>query len=138
MWDEQGRGECCHGFSIIPKVIGWDFQALAESSCADSWCSLPLLCAGSEPLPEHQLQQSSDLHGSDPKHGLPRVFQAPSIPSFQALSFLYVVDKPLFLLLVHTSSALTSVRCQFRGIFCCLFLSYMAFFTSLGVLSSSF
>lgn len=101
VWDEQGRGECCNGFNIIPTVIWWDFHpgliCQAQSSCADSPCSLPLLCADSEPFPEHQLQQNfAVLNGSNPWHGLPRVLQAPFTPSFQVLSFLYLVDKHLF------------------------------------------
>lgn len=62
MWDEQGRGECCHGFNIIPKVIWWDFHfdliRWARSSCADSLCSLPVLCAESELVPEYQLYKT--------------------------------------------------------------------------------
>lgn len=85
VWDEQGRGECCNGFNIIPKVIWWDFQRWlgmpGTGSCADPHCSLPLLCAGRELLPEHQLQQNWGLNGSDPEHGLPR--------DFQLLSFIF-------------------------------------------------
>lgn len=108
---------------------GWEGQAEAAVliPAAHSHCCVL--------LPEHQLQHSSGLNGSDPEHGLPRVFQAPLIP-FQTLSFLCVVDRHLFPLLVHTISALMLARCHsFKGFF---FLSYIAFFTPYGVFYFSF
>lgn len=129
--------------TLSPKSYGgistrWLGAAGTEQLCS-SLCSLPLLCAGTEPLPEHQLQQSSILNGSDPEHGLLAKSFSGSFIHFQALSFLCVVDKHLFPLLVHMVSALILARCHsFKGLFFCLFLSYIGFFTPLGIFSFSF
>lgn len=115
VWDEQGRGECCNGFNIIPKVIWWDFHPSsihqAQSSCADSHCSLPLLCADSKLVPEHQLQQNfSVLNGKACRGFEPRVLQAPFAPPFWVLSFLCLVDKQLPPRLVHQRSPALPLR----------------------------
>lgn len=138
----RGEENAVMDLTLSPKSYGgistpWLGTPGTEQLCW-SHCSLPLLCAGSELLPEHQLQQNSVLNGSDPEHGLLRVFQAAFI-HFQALSFLCVVDKHLFPLLVHMISALALARCHsFKGFFCCLFLSYIALFIPLEVFSFSF
>lgn len=139
VWDEQGRGECCNGFNIIPKVIWWDFHpgwiCQAQSSCADSHCSLPLLCADSEPYPEHQFQQNLPVFsGSNPQHGLPRVLQAPFSPSFQVLSFLYLVDKHLFPALFITQAQQSAIVSSLGvGVF----FNCIGFFISFGIFSAS-
>lgn len=106
----MGRGgeSAVMDLTLSPKSYGGistPVRCQAQSSCADSHCSLLLLRVDSDPVPEHQLQENfSVLNGSNPQHGFPRVLQVSFAPSFQVLGFLYLVDKHLSPLLFITGA----------------------------------
>lgn len=145
VWDEQRRGECCNGFNIIPKVIWWDFHPVVRNArhraavlipIAHSHCSVQgASCSLSISFNRTRFEMAQT-----PGMVCQEFFRLLSFPHFRHSASCMQLTNTFSPLLVHTSSALMSARCHsFKGFFCCcLFLNYMAFFTSLGVFSSSF
>lgn len=136
VWDEQGRGECCNGFNIIPKVIWWDFHTMVPSArrraavlipIAHSHCSVQAASA-----PWASAAAELTFKWLRPWAWLAKTFSG-SFHSFSGR--LYVLGKDLFPLLVQTISALMLARCHcFKGFFLMfIFKLYCLFYTLRGL-----
>lgn len=83
----RGEENAVMDLTLSPKSYGGISTRWFQVPGAEQLCWFPLLTPTAlcrqRALPEHQLQQSWLLNGSDPEHGLPRLFQVPFIP-FQA------------------------------------------------------
>lgn len=144
VWDEQGRGECCNGFNIIPEVIWWDFHpgwlCQAQSSCADSHCALPLLCADTEPAsPSAAASTTSRFKWLNPLAWFAKSSWGSFHSLFSGAPFPVSSWQTPFPLLVHYVSLALPLRvakCHSFGFLG--FFNGIIFFTSLGIFSSSF